>query len=94
MLKTKRLTDVFGMPVYTDEGFYYGDIEEVILQGNKVYGWKVGATKHSQLARVLTGAKGATLPHNLVKSMGDIIIISKNALPDGGDDASSSSEDF
>lgn len=81
MLKTRKVTDVFGMRVFTDEGYYYGDVEEVILQNNRVYGWRVKATRTSQLARVLTGAKGATVPHNLVRSVGDIMIISKSALP-------------
>src|SRR3989344_5397305 len=81
MLKTKKITDVSGMRVYTDDGFYYGDVEEVILQGNKVYGWRVRATKNSQLSRVLTGARGATVPHQLVKAIGDIVIISRSALP-------------
>ena len=81
MLKTRKVTDVFGMRVFTDEGFYYGDIEETILQGNRVQGWRVRATKNSQLSRVLSGAKGATVPHNLVKSIGDIMIISRSALP-------------
>lgn len=94
MLKTRKITDVFSMPVYTDEGYYYGDIEEVIMQGNRVYGWKVRATKHSQLSRVLTGAKGATLPHNLVKSMGDIVVISRSALPAEEEETATATEDF
>ena len=81
MLRTRKVTDVFGLKVFTDEGYYYGDIEEVVLQGNRVWGWRIKATKGSQLSRVLTGAKGATIPHQLVRSMGDVIIISKNALP-------------
>ncbi len=81
MLRTRKVTDVFGVRVFTDEGYYYGDVEETVLHGNRVHGWRVRATKNSQLARVLTGAKGATVPHALVKSIGDIMIISRNALP-------------
>ena len=81
MLKTRKVTDVFGLRVFTDEGYYYGDIEEVVIQGNRVWGWRVRATKASQLSRILTGAKGATIPHQLVRSIGDIMIVSKNALP-------------
>ena len=81
MLKTKRISEVFNVPVYTDDGHYYGDIEEVIVQGNRVYGWRVKATKNSQLTKLLTGARGATIPHQLVKAVGDIMIISRNALP-------------
>lgn len=81
MLKTRKITDVFGTRVFTDEGYYYGEVEEVILQSNRVHGWRVKAAKGSQLSRVLTGAKGATVPHQLVKAVGDIMIISRNALP-------------
>ena len=81
MIKTRKVTEVFGMPVYTDEGEYYGDVKEVVLQGNRVYGWKVAATKHSRLVRVLSGAKGVTVPHQLVKAVGDIMVISGSALP-------------
>lgn len=81
MLKTRKITDVFGMRVFTDEGYFYGEVEETIFQSNRVYGWRVRATKNSQLSRVLSGAKGATVPHQLVKSIGDIMIISRSALP-------------
>ena len=95
MLKTRKVTEVFNVPVYTDEGYYYGDIEEVILQGNRVYGWRVKATKNSQLTRLLTGAKGATIPHQLVKAVGDIMIISRNALPaEEGTETSEALEEF
>jgi len=77
MIKTKKVTDIFTMPVYTDEGDYFGDIEEAIISGNKVYAWRVRATKHSKLGKLLTGAKGASVPHQLVKSIGDIMIVSK-----------------
>jgi len=91
MIKTKRVTDIFQMPVYTDEGLYFGDVEEVILSGNKVYSWRIRATKHSQLGKVLTGAKGASVPHTLVKAMGDIMIVASSALPDADMDTE---EDF
>ena len=81
MLRTRKVTDVFGMRVFTDEGYFYGEVEEVILQGNRVYGWRIKALKNSQLSRVLTGAKGATVPHSLVRSIGDVMIISRSALP-------------
>ena len=81
MLKTANITEVYGMPVYTDEGNYYGDVEEAVLVGNRVHSWKVKATRNSQLAKVLGGARGVTIPHQLVKSVGDIMVISNSALP-------------
>ena len=81
MLKMKKITDAFDMKVFTDSGDYFGDIEEGILTQTKVFGWKVKATKSSFLAKVLGSAKGVIVPHQLVKAVGDIFIISKTAVP-------------
>jgi len=84
MLKMKKVTDTYDLMVYTDGGDYFGDIEDTIVSGNKVFGWKIKATKNSFLSRVLGNAKGVIVPHQLVKSIGDVFIISKNAIPTGG----------
>lgn len=81
MLKMKRLTETYDMKVFTDEGEYFGDVDEAIVTQNKVYGWRVRSTKNSFLNRVLGSAKGVIVPHQLVTSIGDIIIISKSAVP-------------
>ena len=87
MVKTKRITDVHSMTVYTDSGEYFGEVEESILGTNKVFGWRVKASKGSYLSRALGGAKGVIVPHQLVKSIGDIMIISKTAVPEYEDSA-------
>ncbi len=81
MLKMKRLTDTYEMKVFTDTGDYFGDVDEAIITTTKVAGWKVRATKNSYLAKVLGSAKGVIIPHPLVRSVGDIMIISKTAVP-------------
>ena len=81
MLKVKRITETYDMKVFTDNGDYFGDIEESILTQNKVFGWRVRSTKNSFLNKVLGSAKGVIVPHQLVKSIGDIMIISKTAVP-------------
>ena len=81
MLKKKKVSDTFEMKVFTDDGDYFGDIEESIMTATKVFGWKVKATRNSFLARVLGSAKGVIVPHQLVKAVGDILIISKTAVP-------------
>ena len=81
MLKMKKVTETYEMKVFTDTGEYFGDIEESILTLNKVFGWRVRATKNSFLNKVLGSAKGVIVPHQLVKSIGDIMIISKAAIP-------------
>ena len=81
MLKMKRISEAYDMKVFTDTGDYFGDIEESILTHNKVFGWRVKATRNSFLNKVLGKAKGVIVPHQLVKSIGDIMIISKAAVP-------------
>jgi sporulation protein YlmC with PRC-barrel domain len=87
MLKMKKISEVYEMRVFTDNGDYFGDVEEAILTQNKIFGWRIKSTKNSFLNKVLGSAKGVIVPHQLVKSMGDIMIISKSAVPNyGGDD--------
>ena len=81
MLKIKRISETFDMKVFTDTGDYFGDVEEGIVTHTKIFGWKVKSTKNSFLNKVLGSAKGVIVPHQLVKSIGDIMIISKAAIP-------------
>ena len=81
MLKMKKISETYNMNVYTDTGDYFGDVEESILLETKVFGWRVRATKNSFLSKVLGSAKGVIVPHQLVKSIGDVMIISKAAVP-------------
>ena len=75
------MSESYDMRVFTDAGEYFGDIEEAILTNTKIFGWKVKATKNSFLTKVLGSAKGVIVPHQLVKSLGDVMIISKTAIP-------------
>ena len=81
MLKMKKLSECYDMRVFTDTGDYFGDVEEAIVTNTKVTGWKVKATKSSFLSKILGSAKGVIVPHQLVKSIGDVVIISKAAVP-------------
>ncbi len=81
MLKMKRVSEMYEMKVFTDGGDYFGDVDEAIIQGNKISGWRVRATRNSFLNKVLGSAKGVIVPHQLVKSIGDIMIINKSAIP-------------
>ena len=81
MLKLKKVSEAIGMKVFTDSGDYFGEIEEAILTKTKVFGWRVRATKNSFLDKVLGGAKGVIVPQSLVKSFGDVMVISKTAMP-------------
>ena len=87
MLKMKRISETYDMKVFTDNGEYFGDIEESIVTQNKIFGWRVRATKNSFLNKVLGSAKGVIVPHQLVKSVGDVMIISKAAVPSYSEEA-------
>jgi len=80
-LSIKKISDIYEMKVFTDQGDYFGDIEESVITNTKVFGWKVKATKNSALSQLLGGAKGVIVPHQLVKAIGGIMIISKAAIP-------------
>lgn len=81
MLKMRRLSEAYNMKVFTDAGDYFGDVEETLLTKTKVFGWRIRATKNSYLNKVLGSAKGVIVPHQLVKNIGDIMIISRAAVP-------------
>ena len=89
MLRMKNVQETYEMKVFTDQGDYFGDIEEAILTATKVHGWRIRATKNSFLSKVLGSAKGVIVPHPLVKAVGDIMIISKAAVPSYSEDADS-----
>ncbi len=88
MLKMKKMSETYELRVFTDAGDYFGDIEDGIVSGNKISGWKIKATKNSFLSKVLGSAKGVIVPHQLVKAIGDVFVIAKSAVPAGGPDES------
>lgn len=81
MLNMKKISESYGMKVFTDSGDYFGDVEEAVITTTKVKGWRVKASKGSFLGNILGSAKGVVVPHQLVKAVGDIMIISRTAVP-------------
>jgi len=86
MLKLKRISEIFNMKVFTDAGDYFGDVEEAIISKSKIFGWRIRATKNSFLSKILGTARGVIVPHQLVKSIGDVMIINKAAVPSYGEE--------
>ena len=78
-MRIKKITEVVGTKVYTDSGDFFGEIEEVNLFENKIDGWRIKV--HHTVASLIGGARGVIIPHQMVRATGDIIIISKDALP-------------
>jgi sporulation protein YlmC with PRC-barrel domain len=79
MLKIKRISEIVGKRVYTDSGDYFGEIEEVNLVDNKVDSWRIRVS--GGVTSFLGGARGVVIPHQFVKAIGDVCIVSKASLP-------------
>ena len=83
MLKIKKISEVLGKHVYTSEGDYFGQVEEVNLVDNKIDGWKIRIS--SGIMGSIGGARGVIIPHQFVKAIGDVFIVNKASLPVGGE---------
>ena len=79
MLKIKKITDVIGKRVYTDTGDFFGEVEESNLIENKIDGWRIRIS--SSMGNFLGGARGVIIPHQFVKAVGDVVIVSRASLP-------------
>ena len=79
MLKIKKITEVIGKKVYADNGDFFGEVEEANLIENKVESWRIRIS--SLMGNFLGGARGVIIPHQFVKAVGDVIVISRASLP-------------
>jgi sporulation protein YlmC with PRC-barrel domain len=75
MARFKRITDVYEMKVFTDSGYFFGEIEEALIEDNRIKSWKIKAVAGSLLASKVRDAKGVIIPQKFFKAFGDIIII-------------------
>ncbi len=92
MARFKRITDVYEMKVFTDTGYFFGEIEEAIIEGNAIKSWKIKAVPGSLLSAKVKDAKGVIIPHKFFKAFGDIVIISEIDL--GGADSQEKEEEY
>ena len=81
MLKIKRLTEVIGKKVYTDSGELFGLVEEINLVDNKIDGWRIVVSRDSGMSSALGGARGIIVPQQFLKAIGDVVVISRSAVP-------------
>ena len=78
-MRIKKITEVIGCKVYTDAGDFFGEIEEANLSENKIDGWRIKVG--GGIVSMIGGARGVIIPHKFVKSIGEVILINKSALP-------------
>ena len=81
MIQTKVLSEMNGVIVYTDQGHMFGTVLEAVIQKNRVSGWKIKASQGSSLFKMLRGARGVIVPHQMVRAVGDVMIINHTAIP-------------
>lgn len=93
MLKIKKMSEVIGRKVFTDSGDLFGMVEEVNLVDNKIDGWRIVVSRDSGMSSVLGGARGVIVPQQFLKAVGDVLIISKTAVPLKEEDESLDLED-
>ena len=74
------MIEAIGRRVYTDSGDLFGVVEELSLIDNRIDGWRIVVSRESGMIEVLGGARGIIVPHQLIKAIGDIVIINRNAV--------------
>ena len=79
MLRIKKISEVMGKNVFTSEGDYFGQLDDVNLGENKIDGWKIKIG--SGFLSMFGGARGVVIPHQFVRAIGDVLIVNKNSLP-------------
>ncbi len=79
MLKIKKISEVIGKRAFTDEGNFFGEVEEVNLVNNRIESWRIKVK--SGMNSLFSGARGVIVPHSYVKSIGDVFVISHVAIP-------------
>lgn len=76
-----QVSDIVGMKLFTDSGDFLGIVEEANLVENKLDSWRIKIGRDSSLAPMLSGARGLIIPHQYIKAFGEVVIVSKAALP-------------
>ena len=92
MLNIKKLSEVLNKKEYTDSGNFFGEIEEVNLVNNRVDSWRIRVA--GSVSRTFNGARGVIIPHNFVRSVGDVFVVSQMALPSQSELPEISTEEF
>lgn len=78
-MRIRKVSEILGLRVYTDTGDFFGEVEEANLAENKIDGWRIRVG--GSIMSLIGGAKGVIIPHQFVKAISDVFIISKAALP-------------
>ncbi len=72
----RSITETYGKSVYTDDGFLFGRVQDVVIGKYAISGWVVNIPPESILRRTVPSVKAVIVPHKAVKAVGDILIVS------------------
>ena len=78
-MRIRKISEVIGTKVFTDSGDFFGEIEEVNLSDNKIDGWRIRVG--GNVTSLIGGAKGVIIPHQFIKAIGEVFIVTKSAVP-------------
>lgn len=89
-MRIRKISEVIGLKVFTDNGEFFGEVEEANLINNKIDGWRIRVG--GSIGALIGGARGVIIPHRFVKAISDVFIINKGALPSSESDSDTSDE--
>lgn len=69
---------MYDKDVFTDAGYFFGKISDVVLGKFMIHGWVIKATPSSMLRESMGSVRAVIVPHKAVRAIGDIVVISHN----------------
>ena len=77
MLKIKKISEVLGKSIYTDDGDFFGEIDEANIIENKINGWKIRVT--GNVSNILGGVRGVITGKRKIYSALEIFFMGATA---------------
>lgn len=76
--ESQELTSLVGREVYTNNGVYVGEVEDLRLdlEGEAVTGLALNEVNNTLFDGVVNRRQGVLIPYRWVRSIGDIVLIS------------------
>ena len=92
-MEEQSITAAYGKAVYTDEGYLFGKVMDVVIGKYAISGWVVNIPPESILKKSAPSVKAVIVPHKAVRAVGDILIISsKLNIPSTGGEEKEATE--
>lgn len=75
--RAQDITTLIGREVYSNNGVYVGEIEDVRLDldSEQVTGLAMAALSDELFANVSQGARGVIIPYRWVRAVGDVVLV-------------------